>query len=189
MPMVRRQLLRAVLLSPLLALPFPGRGQPRQQGGTGLIDLMPAFWRDYDATQTAPDRVAALHSRFFLPHAPEFAGAGLRPDAGRIAAWLPAFDAMAAQVRALHAGFGAHYARHVAHFHAAFPDFRRERAPIYLMPSLFAFDGHLQPWQGRLPCSSGRTASSATMARMRTCRSSSTTSPSTCTRPRSRRRW
>ncbi|MGJ7901223.1 hypothetical protein [Lysobacter sp. 1R34A] len=65
--------------------------------------------------------------------------------------WLPDFDAMAAQVRKLSDDFGHHYRRHVDHSQVEIPDFRRERAPIHLMPSLSGFDGHPQPWRGKLP--------------------------------------
>ena len=112
---------------------------------------MPDFWRAYDAGREAPDRAAALIQAFFEPHAELYAGAGLKPTAARVGKWLAGFDPLAADVRRLTARFPALYAGHVRHFAAALPDFRPDQAPIYLMPSLFAFDGHLQPWRDRVP--------------------------------------
>ncbi len=145
--MHRRDLIRLAALSPLLAAagPSPAAGAP------GPDDLMPAFWRAYDASRGSSDRAQALHAAFFLPNAALYAGAGLKPTPERLAKWLPEFDAIAADARRLSQGFDAHYARHIRHFQAEFPDFQRERAPVHVMLSLFKFDGHLRPWQGKLP--------------------------------------
>ncbi|WP_031370048.1 hypothetical protein [Lysobacter antibioticus] len=145
--MHRRDLLRLAALSPLLA----AAGGAIAAEAPGPIDLMPKFWQAYDETRDADDRARALAATFFSEHAEVYAGAGLKPTPERLGKWLPDFDAMAGQVRKLSAGFGHHYRRHVRHFQVEFPDFRRERAPIYLMPSLFGFDGHLRPWQDKLP--------------------------------------
>ncbi|ALN60930.1 tat (twin-arginine translocation) pathway signal sequence domain protein [Lysobacter antibioticus] len=145
--MHRRDLLRLAALSPLLA----AAGGTSAAKAPGPIDLMPKFWQAYDDTRDADDRTQALAATFFSEHAEVYAGAGLKPTPERLGKWLPDFDAMAGQVRKLGADFGRHYQRHVQHFQVEFPDFRRERAPIYLMPSLFGFDGHLRPWQGKLP--------------------------------------
>jgi hypothetical protein len=95
--------------------------------------------------------VQALIDAFFAPHADVYAGAGLKTTPERLGRWLPDFDSIADEVRSLSDDFGHHYERHARHFQIEFPDFRRDQAPIYLMPSLFGFDGHLRPWQGRLP--------------------------------------
>lgn len=145
--MKRRDLLRLTALAPLLSLP----GKSAAKATPDLVNLMPPFWSAYDGTRAASDRVQALAAAFFAQHANIYAGAGLKPTPERIARWLPDFDLMAEQVRSLSGDFERHYERHVEHFQAEFPDFRRDQAPIYLMPSLFSFDGHLQPWQGKLP--------------------------------------
>ena len=124
---------------------------PARAGGGGYVDLMPDFWRAYDAAQGQADRPAALIEAFFTPNAEVYAGAGLKPAVPRITKWLAAFDPMAPEVRRLTGQFPALYAGHVRHFATAFPDFRRDQAPIYLMPSMFSFDGHLQPWRGKMP--------------------------------------
>jgi len=147
--MHRRALLRLACLSPALAFARSARAQPVQR--EGLVDLMPAFWSAYDGVAGTPERVEALRQAFFTPHGEVFTAAGLKTDADRIARWLPQFDLIATQVRRLDGGFTEAYGQHTAHFRAQFPDFERERAPIYLMPSLFSFDGHLQPWGGRMP--------------------------------------
>ncbi|HEV8695411.1 MAG TPA: hypothetical protein VGQ93_14705 [Lysobacter sp.] len=145
--MNRRDLLRLAALSPLLA----AAGRAAATATPGPVDLMPAFWSAYDETKGASDRVQALTAAFFAPHAELYAGAGLKPTPERLGRWLPDFDSIADQARSLSGDFGRHYERHVGHFQTEFPDFRRDQAPIYLMPSLFGFDGHLQPWQGKLP--------------------------------------
>ncbi len=126
-------------------------GGPALCAGATYVDLMPEFWRAYDAAQGQVDRPAALIQTFFTPNAEVYAGAGLKPTPPRVTKWLAAFDPMAPDVRRLTAQFPALYAGHVRHFAKAFPDFHREQAPIYLLPSLFSFDGHLQPWRGKLP--------------------------------------
>lgn len=118
---------------------------------SGYIDLMPDFWAAYARAGHGPDRVRLLREHFFQPHADVYAAADLKVDAGRIARWLPDFDAMAEDVRRIVAGFPQLYAGHATRFRNAFPDFDRARAPIYLMPSLSSFDGHLSPWGARLP--------------------------------------
>jgi len=117
----------------------------------GHVDLMPDFWRAYARAEGAADRAQALHDGFFAPHHAIYTAAGLNPRPERIARWLPGFDAIAADVRRIAAGFAEVHAAHARRFAAAFPDFDRSRAPIYLLPSLFAFDGHLEPGDGQLP--------------------------------------
>jgi len=145
--MRRRTLLLGGLCAPLAGL------LPRRVHAADAEphDLMPAFWAAYDSAATSNDRVAALEAGFFAPHRALYRDAGLDPTRERIARWLPAFDAIAGDVRRLGTTFPASYARHAQHFREYFPDFDRAHAPIYLLPSLFAFDGHLQPAGGRLP--------------------------------------
>jgi len=145
---------RHFLLSTLAAAAVAGL--PSADAGTvqakaGYVDLMPDFWRAYAQAEGARDRVQALQTSFFLPHAEVYAAAGLKPDTARVARWLPQFDAMAADVRRVVGDFPAVYAGHARRFAQAFPDFDHARAPIYLLPSLFAFDGHLEPGGGQLP--------------------------------------
>ena len=128
-----------------------GAAGPVRAGEGGYVDLMPDFWRAYDAAQGQPDRAAALIETFFTPKAEIYAGAGLKPAGPRVTKWLAAFDPVAPDVRRLTVQFPTRYAGHVRRFAKAFPDFRRDQAPIYLMPSMFSFDGHLQPWRGKVP--------------------------------------
>ncbi|WP_394778280.1 hypothetical protein [Undibacterium sp.] len=117
-------------------------------------DLMPQFWAVYDQTAGSTDsavRVQALLDNFFVPQHELFAGAGVKPSAALVGGWLKKFDGMAGDVRRLSATVPAAYARQLAGFCTALPDFDRAAAPVYFMPSLFQFDGHLQPWKGVLP--------------------------------------
>lgn len=145
----RRFLAAALVATAVTALP-----RARAAGGNpaaGYVDLMPDFWRAYARAEGAADRAAALQDAFFTPHAAVYAAAGLKTGSERIARWLPGFDAMAADVRGVVADFPAIHAAHARRFAREFPDFDRARAPIYLLPSLFAFDGHLEPGSQTLP--------------------------------------
>lgn len=119
------------------------------------IDLMRDFWPIYYGPLKAGDameaRVGALQSAFFERYADIYEGAGVKVSDERLSKWLPLFDAMAADVRHLWHGFARDYHAHQKHFRKALPDFDEDKAPVYLMPSLFNFDGHLQPWQGKVP--------------------------------------
>lgn len=119
--------------------------------GGALRDLMPEFWTAYDRARGSPDRPGALIDGFFAPHRDVYEGAGLKVDAARLSRWLPRFDAMAQDVRRVSAAFPNAYARHVEAFRAHFPTFAPAGAPVYAMPSLFGFDGHLQRWRGQIP--------------------------------------
>lgn len=142
---------RSFLLTALAAAMASRLPAARAASHAGYVDLMPAFWQAYAQAASAPDRVQALQASFFSPHAEVYAAAGLKTSPERIARWLPGFDAMAADVKHVVADFPAVYAAHARRFAAAFPDFDRSRAPVYLLPSLFAFDGHLEPGGDTLP--------------------------------------
>jgi len=146
MPTRRSFLLAAVAAALASRLPAA-----RAADGAEYIDLMPDFWRAYAQAAGASDRVQSLQDGFFSAHAAVYAAAGLKTGRERIARWLPQFDAMNADVQRVVADFPAVYAAHARRFAAAFPDFDRKRAPIYLLPSLFAFDGHLEPGGDSLP--------------------------------------
>lgn len=152
----RRHVLHAGLCAALASRYVSATGQAglHEHGSSpavGYIDLMPDFWVAYADAEHDNRRAQMLAERFFQPHADIYAAAGVKIDAGRIARWLPQFDAMAGDVRRIAADFATLYAGHTARFRAAFPDFDRARASIYLMPSLFSFDGHLEPQGKRLP--------------------------------------
>jgi hypothetical protein len=149
----RRSFLLAALAGTALHLPLvrAGVASGKAPMDAGYVDLMPDFWHAYARAEGAADRVQALHDSFFAPHHDIYAAAGLKPRPERIARWLPDFDAMAADVQRIVADFPAIHAAHAERFAEAFPDFDHTRAPIYLLPSLFAFDGHLEPRDGQLP--------------------------------------
>jgi len=115
---------------------------------------MPAFWRAYDAHSRDPigDRAAALVDDYFQPEAELWRRAGMRPpNAQQVGTWLANFDPMADAVRALHTRLLGEYPHHIARFSAAFPDFDAAASPVYVMPSLYRFDAHLEPDGRRLP--------------------------------------
>lgn len=120
-----------------------------------LNDLMPPFWRAYDASARllpAALRAERLYSAYFEPMTATYRRAGTgRIEPPLVARWLASFDPIAPAVRSLHAGFAASYAGHLARFAEAFPDFDAQASPVALLPSLFRFDAHLEPDGASLP--------------------------------------
>lgn len=112
------------------------------------VDLMPDFWRAWDKSRglAANEVAGALIASFFQPHADVYAGAGVKFDEARVAKWITNISPHIAAMRRQSAGFRASFEAHVRHFQRTFPDFDASAAPIYLMPSLGHFDGHLQAW-------------------------------------------
>lgn len=151
MPTRRSFLLGGLAAAAMQFAPRRGHGREGAAPEAGFVDLMPEFWRAYASAEGAADRARALHDAFFAPRASLYASAGLKPGIERVARWLPEFDAMADDVRRLAAGFPAVHAAHVRRFARALPDFDHARTRIYLLPSLFAFDGHLEPGGEGLP--------------------------------------
>ena len=114
-----------------------------------LTNLMPAFWRAYDAASVLEmePRARAILDNYFFPHVAFYRGAGLgRVDLAR---WLLVFDPIAAQVRGLSDGFPALWRDHAARFARALPDFDTA-TPVHLLVSFLQFDAHARLWQGRL---------------------------------------
>lgn len=129
----------------------PGRAAAVQ---TRLTDLMPDFWRAWDATRDlSEDAVPArLMADFFTPYADVYEGAGVKKvTLERIGTWIAWVAPHIPAMRRLSARFRADYDQHLKHFMKAFPDFDPAGTPIYLMPSFGNFDGHTQKWNGVIP--------------------------------------
>jgi hypothetical protein len=145
---------RGVILSGAAGLLAAGAPLPATAASAApLVDLMPAFWRAWDNSRAlAADTVpAALIARFFEPHADLYAGAGVKVDETRVGKWVARVSPLIPAIRRQSAGFRAGFDLHVRHFTETFPDFDARAAPIYLMPSLGQFDGHLQAWGKQIP--------------------------------------
>ncbi len=112
----------------------------------GFNDLMPAFWKAYDGSRSEDMelRVQRLIADFFTPHSNAYRAAGLSVTPERVRRWLPKFDAMAEDVRQLHRQFPALHASQRSRFQRALPDFQVDASPVWLLPSLFSFDAHLE---------------------------------------------
>lgn len=138
---------RRLLLGCLAGAPFLPAAAAVAAGPT-LTDHMAPFWPLYDAARTLPAqrRAASLLARYFEPRRALYGMAGIpMPDAARIGRWLAGFDPTAAAVRQTHARFAADFGRVRGRFLAACPDFDGAASPVYLLPSLGWFDGHLEP--------------------------------------------
>ena len=120
-------------------------------GPGACIDLMPAFWRAYDASAAHSRRAEALLALFFTPHRALYEGAGLAPEPALAQQWLRRFDTMAPLARRRSATLPALFQVQLDGFQARFPDFDAAATAVYFLPSLFQFDAHLEPWDGALP--------------------------------------
>jgi hypothetical protein len=118
-----------------------------------LVDLMPDFWRAWNASRELPaDAVpATLITRFFQPHADVYAGAGIKVDEARVGKWIRRVSPLISSIRRQSLDFRTSFNLHVRHFARTFPDFDARATAVYLMPSLAHFDGHLQQWGDRIP--------------------------------------
>ena len=116
-------------------------------------DLMPQFWVVYDIARHQPmqARIESLMSGFFVPNADIYAGAGVTLSADNVANWLKNFDSLAESVRALSLKIPETIHAQLPRFQANLRDFDINAGRIYFLPSLFWFDGHLQPWRGIFP--------------------------------------
>lgn len=106
-------------------------------------DLMPAFWRAYDAAGAGSfeERGRALIGSYLIPQADAYRAAGVgRVDLAR---WLAVFDPMAARVRAVSDGFAATWATHAARFARLLPDFD-QAAPVTVFVSFLQFDARVR---------------------------------------------
>jgi len=127
-------------------------GPPADKGE--LNDLMARFWPLYDESLALPghERAAFLTQRFFAPEQALYARAGIGTvDATVVQRWLTSFDEMAAAVRETHARFARDFQQVRSALRTALPDFDAASSPVYLIPSLFWFDGHLEADGKTLP--------------------------------------
>jgi hypothetical protein len=155
----RRSLLKgaAALLAAGVAVRSPaaeGGGDAREIAGALVDDRMPAFWRVYDTTRTLPvaERAQRLVDGFFKPEQALYRRAGMKertPDS--VARWLAAFDGIAPAVRQVHAQMPGTLRSNIAKFRAALPDFDAASSPVFVLPSQFNFDAHLEPDGATMP--------------------------------------
>lgn len=154
--MQRRQALHALSLlaiaGPAMTMAFAEQAMPDRP-----LDLMPDFWRVYDASRQSipPNRVAAFASGFFLPQAASYSAAGFN-GAGmhgrlldnRVTAWLDRLDQIATPVRAISTKLPEAWDQHRVRFEAAGLQMPMIAGESFF-PSLFSFTGYSRIWHGR----------------------------------------
>jgi hypothetical protein len=151
--LARRRLLLLAIAAAAAGIARPSFGGTAA-GAVELNDYMAKFWPVYDAAQSLPrtERAAFLFDRFFAPERALYQRAGIRlTDAGVIGRWLAKFDPVAPAVRQTHARFADDFRKVRSEFRSAFPDFDGGLSPVFLIPSLGWFDGHLEPDGKTLP--------------------------------------
>lgn len=123
----------------------------------GLHDLLPDFWRFYDAGVGGEtgERARGIDLQFVAPNVQAYTAAGFARDLphgpitdSRLAEWLEAFDPLAAAARGLSQMFPDAWREHQHRFKSAFPAYRGDE-PVYLLVSLFSFSGDPRQWRGR----------------------------------------
>jgi hypothetical protein len=150
-PLDRRTLLQAgaaLFMAPAASVLAGPARQAR------IIDLMPDFWRAWDAAQAKAGDEAGqgLMTGFFTPHADVYDGAGIRgvgPE--RIKGWMAHVGPHVPAMRRLSSTFRADFDRRLGRFLSEFRDFDPAAAPVYLMPSLGNFDAHSRRWRDVIP--------------------------------------
>jgi hypothetical protein len=132
----------------LLAAPAVLAGRPARACAP-VQDLMPAFWAAYDGLPpgNAVERARALIAAYLQPNIEAYRAAGMgRVDVG---AWLPRFDAVAPQVRALSRRLPDLWCARLAAFQRLLPDASPD-VPATAFVSFQWFDGRARPVQGRM---------------------------------------
>lgn len=113
-----------------------------------VVDLMPDFWRVYDAGRDASieTRARALAAEYFQPHIDVHRGATIgRVDLGR---WMPVFDELAGEVRRLSTSVPDAWRAQVERFARHLPDADAD-TPVAVMVSFLNFDAAVRLWRGR----------------------------------------
>lgn len=158
-PSLHRRALLAGGAASGLAWTLPAHAADADTAAGAVRDLMPEFWRFYDAGAGGgtPERAGSLASSFFLANAGVYAAAGFGAKApygavtqARLADWLQAFDPLAADARRVSEMLPDAWRAHEGRFRTAFPAYRAD-APACLLVSVFAFDVDARPRRGREP--------------------------------------
>lgn len=135
---------RALLLIATLALtavsPTPAPTHLR------VIDLMPEFWRIYDANAPVAEKVKAFKERIVAPNAEAYAdgefAANLADDAA-IARYLTGLKPIAPAMREVSAQLAREVPVLEASFAKALPDFQSGNITIFFMPSFHHFNAQV----------------------------------------------
>ncbi len=134
-----------------LGLGGTASAQTRQPQGSSptLHDLMPGFWRVYDALPPkapAPQKASAISTQFYQPNQAVYAAVRLGPvDIGK---WLGGFDPQAPQVHQLDDAFTGAWAAHRRRFARALPD-ADASLPAYKLISFGQFSSRPSRLDGR----------------------------------------
>jgi hypothetical protein len=137
--------------------------EPPAPGDLDIVDVSPAFWAFWDATETLPadDRVGLFFSRVVAAYPELFTESVLGKSAltGRVdeprarhvvELYLAELRPYIARMREISAAIRRDQAAYATDFRRAFPGYRADK-PVYFTVSLFSFDGATRPVLGKVP--------------------------------------
>lgn len=116
-----------------------------------LTDLMPSFWRIADSSSSPTVVAERLWRGFFQPRAALYQRAGIPLARERFARWLPELRQSREAIREVSNRLPAALGRHEIRFRSRLPSYDPSGTETIILPSLGAFDGHLEPDGARLP--------------------------------------
>ena len=133
-------------------MPDPPRPAPAA-GPCAATDLMPTFWKYWDAARKLPrdEQIRLFQERVMGAHAAVYAGVFSnvpKPIPQIVGDSLDTMPALEADIRGLSASLSDELPRQIARFREAFPKFRCDTA-VYLLYSAGAFDGATRDVSGK----------------------------------------
>jgi hypothetical protein len=142
--------------APLMAASQPAPSPPPAATECQVTDIMPSFWTFWNEAKSmdVPHRVARFKSLVITPHPELYTREALGlPESMTIdqllASSLKTIDSLIPAMQAIQAPLRSQLRDAPARFTRVFPDYACSM-PIYIMPSLGAFDGGTRPIRGRL---------------------------------------
>jgi hypothetical protein len=153
----RREILRLTVVVAVSASPVAGAQATPTPAATHcpVIDIMPSFWTFWNEAKSTdvPHRVERFKSLVIAPHPELYTRAALGlPESMTLdqllASSLGSIDSLIPAMQAIQGPLRSQLRDAPSRFARVFPDYACSM-PIYIMPSLGAFDGGTRPIRGR----------------------------------------
>jgi len=142
-----------MIAATLLVLALSAAPSPPEPGPCAAADLMPSFWKYWDAARKLPrdQQVRLFQDRVMGAQAPAYAGVFEnvpKPIPEVVGNALDKMPSIEAGMRELSARLSDELPRQIARFREAFPKFRCD-TPVYFLYSAGAFDGATRDVSGK----------------------------------------